>query len=328
MKSVYALIVCILTAGCGEFEVRSIVLDLRVLAMTLDPPEVVIPFDLENLPDSPDDIDIGVEQIEICALVADPADSRTLEYNMAACARTSTLRCDETDRPIAPVARGTIEDPEESGEPVQVCGMLLNDLSLFSVLEDAVNEDSLSGFGGIEIIIDLAVFPTGGEFANAEWAAKRMIYAPRIPEERVANSNPSLEEIRVTRENGDEIVAPLGRCGDITPLNANLGEELVFDPIESEGSREDYVVPTFDGGSRMFTENHTYSWYSTFGEWEREVSGGARDVAGNSPPTDSTWTAPDDAAEVGDGLDARFWIVQRDERGGLTWYETCVNVTP
>ncbi|MCG8423618.1 MAG: hypothetical protein MJE77_37445 [Proteobacteria bacterium] len=328
----------LLVAGCSDFEVRSIVLDLRVLAMAADPPEIVVPFDADDLPDNPADVD--VEDVEVCALVADPAHSRALEFTMRACSTTDTRRCDEPDRPVVTMGEGTITDPEQSAPPAPgaedpdtriACSMLRADLSLYNLLQDAVDNDSLSGFGGVEVMIEFTAYPPGETSAGAVWAAKRMLYAPKVPAERVANKNPSLAELRVSREDGEELVAPLGRCGDggnDGQLTARIGELLTFEPIETEGSREDYVVPTFDGGSRMFTENHTYSWYATSGDWEREVTGGPRDFAGNEPPLDSEWTAPEDAAEVGDGLDVRFWVVQRDERGGLTWYETCLRVMP
>ena len=316
----------LLAAGCGEFEVRSIVLDLRVLAMQVDPPEIVFPFDPENLPDDPSDIE--VQRVDVCALVADPAEARSLRFAMSACATTESRQCNDPRRPVAPVALGTVEDPETSDQPVEMCGTILTDLSLLSVLEDSVNADSLSGFGGVEVMVDLAVFPEGSSESEAQRAAKRILFAPQIPADRVANSNPSIDELGITRGDDSEELAPLGRCGDVTPFAVSPGEEVEIEPTESEGSREDYVVPTFDGGARRFTENHTYSYYSTSGKWNGEVTGGPRDVAGNDPPIKSVWTAPDDSAEIGDGLDVRFWIVQRDERGGLSWYETCARVTP
>ena len=48
---------------------------------------------------------------------------------------------------------------------------------------------------------------------------------------------------------------------------------------------------------------------------------------GNPAPLNSTWTAPD-ASEISQPLDVSLWIVQRDERYGVHWYETCVRVSP
>jgi hypothetical protein len=37
------------------------------------------------------------------------------------------------------------------------------------------------------------------------------------------------------------------------------------------------VVPTFEGGSRTFTENLRYQWLATAGSWSRAETGGPRD---------------------------------------------------
>ena len=56
-------------------------------------------------------------------------------------------------------------------------------------------------------------------------------------------------------------------------------------------------------------------------------SGGPRDFAGNPAPLFTDWRAPN-RDDVGEGLDVPFWIVQRDERLGATWYEACLRVVP
>jgi len=86
-------------------------------------------------------------------------------------------------------------------------------------------------------------------------------------------------------------------------------------------------VPTFDGGATMLHEALTYQWLATAGSWKRSSSGGPKDPFGNEPELDTTWTAPA-ASAVGDGLDVSLWVVQRDERLGEAWYETCVHVHP
>jgi hypothetical protein len=45
------------------------------------------------------------------------------------------------------------------------------------------------------------------------------------------------------------------------------------------------------------------------------------------PPIDSTWVAPS-ADDVTEELDVSLWIVQRDERLGARWFESCVRITP
>ncbi|MEM9489583.1 MAG: hypothetical protein AAGC55_10590 [Myxococcota bacterium] len=325
-----ALAALVPATGCGDFETVSIVLDLRVLSMRGEPPEVLVPFDPSELPSSPDQLELA--PVDVCALVADPNDDRSLDYSMNACAVTDSLRCDEPGSAVVPlVSDRTVADPERADAPIEVCGTV-EPLLLFEVVQEALEGDSLSGFGGINVLVDLAVRGAGEPVDNAVWAAKRIVYAPLDPPERKANQNPILDQLRIVRDgrNEDEsVAAPFGRCSDIgEPFPVTRGELLTFAPVENEQSREDYVVPTFDGGVRMFTENHTYNWFATTGEWSPEFTGGPRDLAGNEPDLDSEWTAPDDPEEIGDGLDVSVWVVQRDERGGQSWYETCLRVTP
>ncbi len=311
-----------LGAGCGSFETPSIVLDLRVLGIAAEPPEIVTPFD----PDHPEDVVFG--DVELCALVGDPADSRSLEFNMVACAPTDSLRCDQVDRPWVDIGNGTVGDPEEADPPEPMCATLSNSAALYSVIEDSISVDTLAGFGGIGVQVEFWVRPAGTTLDEAQFAAKKVYYSPQIPDERVANSNPTLDELTATIGDGEPFAAPLGRCRDITPIEIPAGSELNLLPVEPEGAREDYVVPTFDGSVRSLHENLRYAWYATAGDWSAERSGGERDFAGNEPDLDSTWTAPDKPEIVGDGLDVAFWVVQRDERGGLAWYQSCAHVTP
>lgn len=323
----------VLATGCGEFETRSIILDLRIMAVNVEPPEVVVPIDIEALPEVIDDpaalaeilADIELPDVEVCALVGDPADSRALDFTMSACALNSHKRCDEPDRPVYDFASGTVEDPEEASAPVSICGTLSPSLDLFLVLQEVLQSDSLSGLSGLQMQIQFTVRGSGAPMSEAEYAAKIMVYSVDYPVGKLANGNPQLDAI------GREFAAdqfagmPFGRCPDVGPFPLAPGETIILEPIEPPGTREDYVVPTFDGGIREFTENLTYSWYATDGRFNREVTGGPRDPAGNLAEVQSEWTAPTDVDAI---RDVSLWLVQRDERGGLSWYESCVRVDP
>jgi hypothetical protein len=313
------ILVAAAAVGCGSLETPSIVLDLRVLGISVDPPEIVAPF----VPDNPEAV--VFDDVEVCALVADPGASRQLAFNMVACAPTDTLRCDQADQPRAEIGFGVVDDPEEAAAPVELCATLSNSDALYDVIEDSVRVDTLAGFGGIGVQVELSIRPEPGSLDEAQFAAKQMLYSPQFPPDRVANRNPWLDQITATDADGDAIALPLGRCGDVTPVTVDAGAELELLPVEPEGVREDYVVPTFDGAIRELTENLRYAWYATSGDWSANNTGGPRDFAGNDAPLDSTWTAPEE--ELGaEGLDVSLWVVQRDERGGLAWYQSCVHV--
>jgi hypothetical protein len=326
-------------AGCGSFETRSIVLDLRILSMVVSPPEVLVPLDAGT-----DPMNLPQVDVQVCALIADPADAREIEYRMTACwPNNVTLRCDDparaevllTGTPGDPYAR--VPDPEQSGAPVPVCAtlssnavlpvLILDQVELQGSYEDVAAQIVANG-GNLDVQIELAVRGAGQGAEALQYGVKTMRYALPLPEGRQANQNPAIATLQASVNDGEPAAMPVGRCIDVAaPLEVGPGDEIEIEPVPVEGAREEYLVPTFDGGARMFTENLVYTWYATHGTWEPEQTGGPKDVAGNDPEVESLWTAPG-AATVGDGLDVSVWVVQRDERGGQSWIETCVRVTP
>ncbi len=314
-----------MSVSCGQFDSPNFVRDLRILGIIASPPEVVSDFD----PDMPQNTE--VEEVEICALVADPADSRSLQYSFGICPPQRNGRCDDVDQPYLELATGTIEDPEESSAPTRMCATIKQSLALQNIIEASVALDSLAGFGGVAIQVELYVHPEGSDESTAIYGTKRVLYSPRFPKERVANRNPSFAGVSVIRESGIEQVLLEGRCKELRsdPMILTMGprERVQLTPLEADGVREDYVLPTFDGEVRYFTENLSYYWLATSGGWSRGQSGGPRNAVGAEPPLDTIWQAPS-AEIIGEGASVDLWIIQRDERGGQAWYQSCVKLEP
>jgi hypothetical protein len=334
VKRTALLLVLVAAGACNtDFEDPSIVLDLRILGMRAEPPEIVAPVD----PEDPTAVDLAdIPSVEVCALVAEPDQERGAHYRMRLCPPTGGGRCNgadegEAEQTVFDLAEADVADPDAL-DARGMCATIEPSADLVVVVQQSVRADDLAGFGGIGVQVELAVTPAGGSEEDTVWGFKRVRYSPQLPAERVANTNPALEGITGARaptgERDRDFDVPLGRCGAVTPFLVAPGERITFLPREAEGAREDYVLPTFEGGTRHYTENLTYQWHATAGKWQRFESGGPTDPVGNEPPLDSRWTAPDDAEEIGDGLDVRMWIVQRDERGGQAWYETCAHVVP
>lgn len=307
-------------AACStSFEDPTIVIDLRALSVTADPPEIVFDFD----PDNPEDVELL--PTEVCALVADPGASRRLFFEMSACYPTGDGRC-TADQTVYAFGGGSVDDPDESPTEVSMCATLPAGPQLLQVVQEAIEHDSFSGFGGIPVQLEVFVRPVDGDDADGIYAAKRMLYSPRLPPERVANTNPALAELRGAREpNGerdrDFQVVPR-RCADAdaAPFEVEVDERIELWPVDADGARETYVVPTFDGGSREFTENLTYAWFATDGDWGAGNTGGPRDPFGNDPQRETTWRAPSEPGLVD------MWTVVRDERYGQVWYPMCARV--
>jgi hypothetical protein len=324
-------LVALALVGCGSFEDPDIVVDFRVLAMSASVPEQVVDIDITN-PAPPADLLDQLVPTEICALIADRDFERSLRWTMTVCNLNRAERCPDGG-PKTVIGSGLWTDPDladpATGMAPRLCATVPVDGNLLGVLLDALDGDPYKGVGGIYYGVSLVV---GGEHADPAldlYAAKNLRVQPRIPPELQANHNPTLAGVDV-RLAPDQAFQPLvlARCLEQSePLVVSPRQKIRFMPVEPDGVRETYVVPTLDGMSRTFTESLTYQWLASAGSFSSSRTGGPRDAFGNPAPLFTDWTAP--RAEALDGpTDVSFWFVQRDERLGLAWYEACVRVVP
>jgi hypothetical protein len=330
----FFLAVLALNAGCGSFADPAIVVDLRTLAITAEPPEQVIDVDLQN-PGDPTKLSEQLKPIEVCALIANPDDNRPVKWSMTVCAGDKNNRCTDATA-FFRFGEGEVVNPEISQPNPRVCATLMPRADVIALLNEAINNNALSTFGGVDLIVELK-FAIAEDFDVAPlFAAKTITYAPRIPVGRTANKNPTLSEItaKVSTAAGQELPAmPLvqGRCVDLiangqTPLTVPLASRVRLTPVEPAGVREDYVIPTLSGGSLMFSESLTYQWLATAGGFSARNSGGPRDAFGNPAPVFSDWKVPGEI--VGGETDISLWVIQRDERLGARWFEMCIRMMP
>jgi len=332
-KVIRTIMILLLLTSCGSFEDPTIVLDLRILGISASPPEIVKPIDDKNENIDAKDINFEFDGIEVCALVADPGAERKLRYTFGVCPPKKDGRCDDIERSYVELGSGVADDPEESESIVSICQTLENSAGLITVIEESVALDSLAGFGGIAIQTEFYVYPEQSTMESAIFGSKRILFSPLYPKGRVANTNPFLDEITITNESGLSSPLILGRCRDLKDTESLLevipGEIIELLPIEPDSIREEYVLPTFDGEERKFTENITYNWYATNGRWGSAQTGGTKDFVGQSPPLENRWQAPstndyEDFSADSDLVD--IWVVLKDERGGQAWYQSCVKV--
>jgi hypothetical protein len=343
-------LVLIALAGCATFEDPNIVIDIRALAMHATVPEQIVDIDLNN-PPQPEELLQQLVPSTVCMLVADPTNMRRLRWTMTLCPYGDGERCDD-DHPQTVIGQGIADDPETSNfdvapktcadqadarqsDPTVVvpdgcaCATVNPDGNLLGVLLDALDNDPLKGFQGLDYEVMLRVGGEGGDPDLDQYAAKGLRIAARIPSTRTANNNPSMRQLQGQFEGNDPFLLELGRCAD-NPLPMHEippNTKINLFPVESGGARETYVLPTLDGGSEMFTEALTYQWVASGGGLSRGDTGGPHDAFGNDAPLDTDWTSP--PADKLDGpTDFTIWIVQRDERLGVSWYETCMRVVP
>jgi hypothetical protein len=150
---------------------------------------------------------------------------------------------------------------------------------------------------------------------------------PRIPPELMANNNPTLDHLEISVDGANNVPFTPGRCWDQpTPLEVAAGATVRIYPVEPDGARETYVVPTIDGMTRQFTESLTYQWLATAGSFSSGNTGGARDPFGNPAQLWTEWRAPSE--DFDEPFNVDLWVIQRDERLGVSWNQTCIRVIP
>jgi hypothetical protein len=312
------------TAACGSFEDPNIVIDLRVLAISASPPDQVIDIDL-TAPPSPEALLAQLVPTEVCALVADPGLDRRLAWSLTVC-KYDDARCDPEFPEIA-LASGLIDDPDRVPTP-SLCATVEPTVELLVLLSQIVEDDTLRGLGGIDYAVLLRIGGEDADRALDQYATKRLRVAARIPATRAANANPAIERIDAAIDDAPAVPLVLGRClENPTPYELSPDTKVRLRPIEPATAREVYAVPTLDGSSQTFTESLTYQWIASAGGFSSGSTGGPRDVSGNLAPLHSDYRSPP-ADELVGPTDVTLWIIQRDERLGVHWYEACVRVVP
>jgi hypothetical protein len=313
----------VVLAACGNFENPEVVLDFRVLAMSATLPEQVIDIDVNN-PAPPVQLLDQVQTSDVCVLLVDPLYDRRLYWQMHVCALDSDLRC--SGDTAYEIGSGYWDDPDLSPTPPSLCARVEPDGNLLGVALASFEGDAFRGVGGIYYGVELRV--GGEEAAPADdlYAAKSLRLMPRIPAEVQANKNPFLDHLDATLPDAEPVPLAFGRCLDQTaPLEVAPDTRVRITPVEPDGVREAYVVPTTDGGSRSFTESLTYQWLATSGNFGSSSTGGPRDAFGNPAILFSDWVAPE-AKDLDGTTDIDVWVIQRDERLGVRWYSTCIRV--
>ncbi|MBL0215494.1 MAG: hypothetical protein IPQ07_16615 [Myxococcales bacterium] len=331
-----ALVICVLS-GCATFEDPSIVLDLRILAMTasLDPfvplnqpvagPEQVIDVDLEH--PNPTEILAQLAPTTICGYVADPVAHRELRWKMTVCLLDLDDRCDLT-HPVIELGSGLLGDPDDSVDPQVPCADLIPDQTLLTILREAVMANPVQALGGIEYGVVLAIDDPAMPGA-AVYAAKHLRLAARIPVNRERNTNPFISYLDAA-VTGIGLLIPKCRCANALSAACDIptvksGAVVTLFPVEPDHVREEYFAPKLDGSAAKLEETITYQWLAANGSFSDETTGGGHDVLGNQSLLGTEWHAPRGHKAQ---ILVPLWMIQRDERYGVNLLETCLRVDP
>jgi hypothetical protein len=315
-----ALLILTLTA-CGKFEDPNIVIDLRPIAIYANFPEQVVTVDAMS---QPADILAQLKNTVLTVVLSDRNFERGIRWSAEVCYDLDDARCNH-DSPYEMLGSGVWDDPDLNPFRPFPTLTIPADGNLLDILLDELDNDALHGLGGLTFNLVLRI---GGEDADPsldQYLTKQMMVSPAIPAGRVANQNPTLDGFDTQIDGGEDFLLPLDPCGgQSVPVLVRPEQKLRIEPIENAATRETYQVPTIDGTTRTFTEAVTYQWLATAGKFSSGNTGGGHDAFGNLQPTHTEWTAPD----VTEGTRVSMWIIQRDERLGVTLWQSCLVVQP
>jgi hypothetical protein len=294
-------------AGCLPPEdTASNVRDLRVLGISIDPPEVFsprCPFEQQDgqlvFSLTPEVLAQLATELRIRALIRDPQGAgRTIHYELFACAEQTDRTCKKAQGRVL-LAQG---ETQEGALELQVRpgSVTLDDGAL--LLLQVVEKDPYFGLGGLRLPLVLHLRAGDEEL----FAQKLMVYnCPRVPG-MTQNQQPQLPGVSVDGAPWpeDEALVLQGRG------------PFELSPLPFEERQETYVVPTFQLQPLTLQERWEIAWHADLGRFSPEETGGA-DPGGQVERHLADWQPPRDAPE----REVRFWFVVRDGRGGLSWLE-------
>ncbi|TMA20731.1 MAG: hypothetical protein E6J85_09130 [Deltaproteobacteria bacterium] len=287
------------------FTPQSRVTDLRVLGISVDPPDPVA------------DLATGtVEPVRLRALIVDPQGSRgTYQVSWALCVAA-------TDNPGCSGAAVVATNPEwrrDSSVELRVPPGLI---------AAAVAADPLRGFGGMRVLAELRV-----EGAKPQAATTPIIFTQKLAQPR--NQPPVMDGLRFTPQGESTLEAPPPPA----TMEIVVAQPTGLRPVLAPGAMEEYDTVDLAGHTVHLQERIRYSFYVTPGLnigriLLRSVGGSVvsfgngSDVEADEPPPGT----PDppgglillEAVERGGGQ-GTLWIVARDSRGATSWLEQPVS---
>jgi len=280
------------------------VVDLRVLGIQLEPPELMATSCNFNDPAA---LLPFAQPVTLDALIVDPMGAgRDIAYELLACAAQDDLRCEES-RVV--LAQGTTTEGRLSLSVTPAAAVLEDGRPL---LLATIEEDTYRGFGGVRVSLVLRL--SAGE--EEIFAQKLMVYSCPLVPGMLPNVNPFVPELSVAGAPWEE--------GSL-PLLSGPGPQTI-EVAEPGAAEEAYVVPSLEAPPRPIALNEawTISWHADYGRFDPRLTGGS-DFAGGTGRLRGRWLPPTDA-QPRDPV--RIWAVVRDGRGGQAFVERRFRYVP
>ncbi len=297
-----ALSAALLLASCvGPADDPTNVKDLRVLGISMDPPELLAP----SCELSPATFGVFAAEVQLTALLADPSgEGREVDWEVSACADPSDRMCanDQVRLASGHSPAGEVKVSLHPGTAILSDGSFL--------LQKVAEKDPFKGLGGLRLPVLLHLH--AGE--EQVYAQKLMVFTCQLFPQMKANLNPVLPGISADG-------AELGQ-GDPLPELQGPGP-FNFAADDFTDRQEAYVVSSFELQPVNLVESWKLAWYADLGRFAPGETGGS-DFGGEASRHTVQWKPGGDATE----RQVTFWVVARDGRGGESWWTRKVHYRP
>lgn len=347
------------TSACTDFENPTTVIDLRALAVRVEPSEILLNVDLTD-PRNPMVDPMNNPELAVTPLVGDPkGGGRDLTYTILACpndpfaaappgagqgggpfpsggARTTvgSALCDETS-PNTWTLMGATTVP--AGPPPTFRVQPTVDQLRAAFMADIFPDQFGNLHGGFDLgmpfTLDLKIVAGSEEIR----AIKRALYwAVPIDPAQVPNQTPVMASLSSYPARDPATLLPFP--GTVLPVDEGVpfevkaGNHVWFEP--ERAVREPYWTTVIDPNTHqavpMYVEHETlrYRFFATAGSFapaqtSSEPLPGFVPDDPNAVHIESEYTAPTDMTGP-----VTLWIVVRDDRGGTSWLERPLLITP
>ena len=299
------------------------VIDLRVLAVDFEPPELMAANCDALLNRGDGGVDISAflafaRPVDMTWLIVDPkGEGREIAWDVKACANQNDLKC-ENRGDFVPLASGVTRagelkrtlTPGFSFVDVPPDGGFASGTPL---LLEVGTQDTFRGIGGLRMPIVLHV-KAGAE---ETYAMKLMVFSCRAVPEMKPNVRPILPGVTYTTNESRALGADDGGAWGENDLPQFAGKDggIRFEPLPFLDRQEAYVVPSFELKPLGLVESWKLSWHTDLGRISPNETGGTG-LDGIEEKHRVFW-APLIAENT--EQDVNFWVVVRDGRGGQTW---------
>jgi hypothetical protein len=302
-----SLVALVSLAACSyDFERSSEVLDRRILAVRVEPPELVGGGAL-------------ADSVQARALVVDPADPLAVaQLSWSACLfpALSNAGVGEGENKRCPEGKDTLQLASSTGPlssaavnipvPPEVEGLLA----------------SGSDVPIAQIQVQLAVGSDQGDLV----AVKQVAVSSVLHEGQEPNRNPVVKGL--TLDGADWLsdsppTLSYGDCPDEKKKEVEAKDKSLvrvceheIEPLFDESEAQYYYDRGLSGETELQRERLRFSWFTDAGSWRRDTTTqkDPRDPSPDNVGPKTSWREPPEKTAR-----ATVWVVVRDGRGGTTW---------